>query len=265
VSEVEHVALWAGLIANVVSIVLSLVAIWFAVHVNTRSENVSDQTIRSLQKIESFVQRLSEDTAGLIKGAWDKMLGGLPRTENAAARSSNAREIASGLTTELKSEIEEEAGPRQGVSAEEVAQRLENTIDSWGKALAAQIAGSRARAGGQSIFSLYRVLRRLSPEAREVLFQMRDHHLTRAQYKSLLQSALRPSMAELRNAGLIVPLTGVDDSGKKVAVYWYPPESSETLRRAIAAFSRSSPEVRRQVEHELVGAGYTPSAGAPGA
>src|SRR5271156_2537844 len=103
-TDVEKVALWCGLIASVVSTVLSVVAIWFAIHVNSRSEAVSDQTIRSLQKIESFVQKLSDDTAGLVKAAWDKMLGNMYRTEGVDAQVSNAKEIASGLTAELKTE-----------------------------------------------------------------------------------------------------------------------------------------------------------------
>ena len=73
-ADVDKIALWAGLISSIVSIVLSIVAIVVAILVNSRSEKVSDQTIKSLQKIESSIERLSGDTSGLIKGAWDTML-----------------------------------------------------------------------------------------------------------------------------------------------------------------------------------------------
>lgn len=74
-SDVEKIALWVGLISSIVSIVLSIVAIVFAGIVDRSARNVSAQTIKSLQKIESYVERLSSDTTGLIKAGWDRMLG----------------------------------------------------------------------------------------------------------------------------------------------------------------------------------------------
>jgi len=74
-TQLETVGLWAGLLSAVVSVVLSLVAIFFARDVDRRSIEISNQTIRSLQTIQSTVQRLSEDTGGLIKVAWERMLG----------------------------------------------------------------------------------------------------------------------------------------------------------------------------------------------
>lgn len=54
-TDVDKVALWAGLISNIVGIVLSVVAIVFAVLGSLRLEKVTDATIRSLRKIESDV------------------------------------------------------------------------------------------------------------------------------------------------------------------------------------------------------------------
>jgi hypothetical protein len=155
-SDVDKVALWAGLIGSIVSTVLSIVAIWFAVHVNARSEAVSDQTIRSLQKIESFVQKLSEDTSGLIKAAWDKMLGHIYRAEAAATQISSAKEIASGLTTELKTELEEKTKPDQPTAPAEITERIEKAIENWGKALETQIgqrSSPQKRRGAYPILS----------------------------------------------------------------------------------------------------------------
>lgn len=77
-TDVEKVALWIGLLSGAISIALSLVAIVFAILVDKRAKDVSDQTIKSLQKIESAVERQSDDTRELIKAGWDKMLGTVP-------------------------------------------------------------------------------------------------------------------------------------------------------------------------------------------
>ena len=69
------VATWTGVFSSVVSIVLSVVAILFARDVDRRSMEVNNQTIRSLETIQATVQRLSDDTGGLIKMAWERMLG----------------------------------------------------------------------------------------------------------------------------------------------------------------------------------------------
>ena len=78
-NQVETVALWIGVVTGVASIVLSIIAILFARDVDRWSGEVSKQTIRSLESIETTVQRLSEDTGGLIKVAWDRMLGTMER------------------------------------------------------------------------------------------------------------------------------------------------------------------------------------------
>ena len=255
-SDVEKVALWFGLIASVVSTVLSVVAIWFAVHVNSRSEAVSDQTIRSLQKIESFVQKLSDDTSGLVKAAWDKMLGNIYRSEGVAAQVSNAKEIASGLTAELKTEIEEKARTGQQATPLEITQRLEKAIESWEKALETQIAPARNPRRDRETYSMYRFLRKLSPMALELLSQIKNYHLTRAQYRSLLDSDLAQTIRELRRAGLLVPLEGTEELGRKAPVYWFPSGSSPRIRQALMAIGPTDAETRNIVDTALKTAGY---------
>ena len=67
-TQVETAGLWIGLISGIVSIVLSIVAIAFARAVDRSSRQVTEQTIKSLQKIETEVARLSDDTRELDKG-----------------------------------------------------------------------------------------------------------------------------------------------------------------------------------------------------
>ncbi len=227
--EVEKVALWAGLLASVVSAVLSIVAIWFAVHVNSRSENVSDQTIRSLQKIESFVQRVSEDTSGLVKAAWDKMLGTFQPTETITSKSSAA-------VAKLK-------------------ERYEKVLGLWEKTLENQILSTPGRGRTQGVFARYKTLSRLSEIAQELTSQISRYHLTRRQYKALINSSLGPSVKELRDAGLLMPLEGRDEN-KSTLVYWFPPSTSASIRQALLALPSRSSEIRNAVKEGLHAAGY---------
>src|SRR3984893_16700465 len=54
---------------------VDFIAMLFARDVDRRSMAISNQTIRSPETIQSTVQRLSDDTGGLIKVAWERMLG----------------------------------------------------------------------------------------------------------------------------------------------------------------------------------------------
>src|ERR1700685_4034520 len=76
-----------GVFSSVVSIVLSVVAIVFARDVDRRSMEVNNETIRSLETIQATVQRLSDDTGGLIKMAWERMLGSVALPSTVPSRS----------------------------------------------------------------------------------------------------------------------------------------------------------------------------------
>ena len=104
-TELERVALWVGLFAGVVSIVMSFVAIAFAILVDRSARAVSSQTIKSLQKIESEVERLSGDTRELIKAGWDKMLGNVDRDSHVKTIETPAKEVAAGVASELRAEL----------------------------------------------------------------------------------------------------------------------------------------------------------------
>jgi hypothetical protein len=122
-SQVETVSLWAGLISTIVSIVLSIVAILFARDVDRRSMEINSQTIRSLEAIQSTVQRLSDDTGGLIKVAWERMLGTMgPREPTIEG---NIEELLAGLLQEFRQDAGDIA-PGSGVDklAQEMDRRL---------------------------------------------------------------------------------------------------------------------------------------------
>src|ERR1700737_2819465 len=102
-TQLETVGLWAGLLSAVVSVVLSLVAIFFARDVDRRSMEISNQTIRSLETIQSTVHRLSDDTGGLIKVAWERMLG----TRGPRPTESELQGSLSGLLGEFRQDASE--------------------------------------------------------------------------------------------------------------------------------------------------------------
>src|SRR5258706_16016557 len=96
-TDVEKIALWVGLFASIVSIVLSFVAIAFAILVDRGARAVSGQTIKSLQKIESDVQRQSDDTRELIKAGWDKMLIGVDKELQPKPFDTSPKDLAAGI------------------------------------------------------------------------------------------------------------------------------------------------------------------------
>jgi division protein CdvB (Snf7/Vps24/ESCRT-III family) len=108
-SQVESVALWAGLIASIAGIVLSAVATWFAFRLNDQATAINNQMIKSLERIESSVERVSSDTRELITAGWNKMLGNMGGpTDPGTANSDSADSIVDGVATEIESELNED-------------------------------------------------------------------------------------------------------------------------------------------------------------
>lgn len=236
-SDVDVVALWIGLIAGVVSIVLAVVAIWFTVLVDKRSRDVSSVTIQSLQRIDSAVGRISADTAGLIRAAWDKLLGSVGGAGIAALDQETIRSIASGLAAELRADLAaderkdgEEVGERTAGDSDRdiTAERLtamDEAINRLERSLESQLVSvaNREPQGGEA--AALDVFRRLSPTARALVRALVESrsHLTRSEYLQLRRTPLREQLAELRGAGLLTPLAATGDaSGRPQVVYWVP-------------------------------------------
>jgi len=102
------VATWVSLIAALLGISLAIVAIWFTFSTDARSRRVSEQMIKSLQKIEGFVERSSSDTQGLIKVGWDRMLGNMATPTPDMSEStddSTIKQIAEGLAEEVRTHL----------------------------------------------------------------------------------------------------------------------------------------------------------------
>ncbi len=166
-TDVEKIALWIGLIGTVVSIVLAIVAIVFSILVDRSARAVSAQTIRSLQKIESDVERQSEDTRGLIKAGWDKMLGNFSNTPNEAVDLST-NEMVSGLIAEIRAKLgitEKEENSQTAI--EQPTAKVNELLENLGTSLEAQIkTRNRAERPSEALEFVLSIVNILSPDAR---------------------------------------------------------------------------------------------------
>lgn len=248
---VDQVALWAGLIASIVSIVLSFVAIAFAILVDRSSRQVTAQTIKSLQKIETEVERLSGDTREIIKAGWDKMLGSSYPAAASQSDANAAKELAAGIASELRAELnipEKTSGPEET----RVMARFDEAIKELESTVAAQIRSEPTNdRTGSPIARAEELLRSVSPAARALAERLSSYHLTRQQYVALSKGPLADALSELRRSGILVPLTGKDDQGKEVPVYYYPPQLTKPLRAVVSVMPSPNGEVRELVTSEL--------------
>ena len=234
-TQLETVGLWAGLLSSVVSVVLSLVAIFFARDVDRRSIEISNQTIRSLQTIQSTVQRLSEDTGGLIKVAWERMLGTMgaqaPQTPN------DLQGLLTGLLAEFREDADEIA-PGTGVEklARKVGERVRRATD--GKSGAERSSAPRSWAFN----AVVQAIESLSPLAIELLQALEGgHHLTRTQYQHLRRDPdLAVAIDELRDQDLLVPIQRRGARGEET-IYGIAPWFLEVIGPALVFTGHESP------------------------
>jgi hypothetical protein len=197
-TEVETVGLWAGLISAVVSIVLSIVAIMFARDVDRRSLEINNQTIRSLEAIQAAVQRLSDDTGGLIKVAWERMLGSVGPANPQAGQEVQA--LVAGLFGELRDDAVD-LPPGGSVD------RLIRDTDERARRVTGRHADRAAMPKSWAFNVVIDAMESLSPLAIELLRELNGgHHLTRAQYQQLRQDPdFAIALDELRDRDLLMP------------------------------------------------------------
>ncbi|SRR6266404_1241800 len=200
-TDVEKVALWIGLLSGTISIALSLVAIVFAILVDKRAKAVSDQTIKSLQKIESAVERQSDDTRELIKAGWDKMLGTVQaEKESPPAVEGLAKEIASGIVTELRAELTpHDSRDRASTSSSQQMEKLNEMLERLETTIAAQLRVPRPERLSEAFEQAMKALEGLSPTARALAIAITPHHLLSNTYKELMKRGiLSDALKELR-------------------------------------------------------------------
>jgi hypothetical protein len=256
-SQVDTVALWAGLISSIAGIVLSIVAMWFAIWVNDRSTEVNNQMIKSLQKIESSVERVSADTRELISAAWKKMLGDIGQDgEPEADDVGEPEQISGGIASELKSELTEglsnSAGPR--------IESIERTLKDLQETLAAQLRDRTSTGRSESLDGLVRKVNGLPADAQALLLILvNGRHLDRSQYIAASQdSELGPAVQALRSAGLLVPLAGWNEESERIPVYYLAPGRQRRIKVAMQLTKDVPRDVVNRILEALGGIGYNP-------
>lgn len=259
-TQVEVVALWVGLISSIVGVVLSVVAIVFAVLVNNRASDINDRMIESLQKTQFSVERSSEDTRDLIKAGWDKMLVNVGKSPETHPDNASVREIASGLSAELRAGLGLRDTPQsQGDSVQpEQIERLNDLLENLETSLEIQLdILSRSETSGETFEYVLDELGGLSTEALELARAVVRHHLTLDQYRSLLSSSqLSGAIGELRASGLLVPLEGYSREGNEILVYYFPSSLTDMIKAALQLLPEAQSDVQKAVQAELNAVNY---------
>lgn len=257
-SQFESVSSWIGLISSIVGIVLSVVAIVFSILVDRRSSTVSDRTIQSLQKIESAVERSSSDTRELIKAAWDKMLGSVDRNSTSTLNDNSAKEVAAGITAELRSELLELTPDKpegNGDYRKKVLQ-LEKYIKDLEASLVAQLKTANADVRPSvKLDEVFDTLRQLTDPAFALLQAIQLRHLTQNQYRGLSQGELSEAIMELRRNGLLVPVVH-DTSHGPEPCYYMPPGTARLVNAAMQVLPNPKVPLANRIDSELARVGY---------
>jgi hypothetical protein len=216
------------------------------------------QTIRSLQKIESEVDRSSSDTRDLIKAAWEKMLAGTTGTQPPAFSEGEApdKEIAAGTAAELREEFKTLRETSDPSSQRAIGDRLNRILERLEQLLAAQIRTEMLPGQpGTLVDQALKIFDGLSPDAKALIIELSRYHITRKEYEQLLGGPIGNALSELRLAGVLVPLTG-RESGHGVPVYWFPSRLAPMLRTATSLTTPPPDSVRSRVRAELERVGY---------
>jgi hypothetical protein len=229
----DSVDLWIGLISSIVSIVLSIVAILFARDVDRRSFEINNQTIRSLEAIQAAVQRLSDDTGGLIKVAWERMLGSVGPTAPASDR--ELQTLLAGLLGELR----EDAGD---LPAGMTVDRLIRDASERVRKATGRQADRLPLPKSWAFNAVTEAIESLSPLAVELLRELQGGHvLTRTQYQQLRQDPdFAVALDELRDRDLLIPIQRRGSKGEET-VYGVAPWFQSVLGPALVFTDHETP------------------------
>jgi hypothetical protein len=247
--EVERVGLWIGLLASVAGIVLAVVAIWFAQRVDRDSRRVAEKTITSLQKIESAVDKQSNEVTNLVKVAWTSMFGSETEVHDPGADADTISHRAFGAPQEV-------ADSSDGNGIDEADKRmLETLVDQFDRTIGSDMGS--ARRPGAGIRLVLGRLQTLSPRALELARILGNgRHLTSTEYAQLADQD--PELVdELREASLLRPFKG-RVKGRNESVYWFPPGVGRWVPLAMTLHNQEYPDAHDSIHKLLDAVGYHP-------
>jgi hypothetical protein len=188
------------------------------------------------------------------------MLGNVERAPDASPGNSSIREIASGLSAELKAELGLHAPSEDQTPSAETEQneRLDDLLESLETSLALQMEIlSHSGRQSEAFDFVLEELSELSPEAQELATMIMGRHLTSAQYQSLVRnSQVSEAVKELRESGFLVPLEGYSEDGDEMLVYFFPPSTTDLVRAALLLLPDASEEVHELIVTELQKVNY---------
>jgi hypothetical protein len=256
-TQVETVALWAGLIVGIASVVLAVVAIYFSIEVDRRSSETATSTVGALERIQGAVEGQSRDTRDLIKVGWERMLGSVePADQQEPGSAEGAREIAAGLAAEIRAALTQGDGEGGSIEPSPTSAETDDRVDEFRETLETQLRAASSRPGDEIQFWIDQITS-LSEDA-QALLRALPSHITADQLRALRRDpeGIRDELHELRRAGFLVPLEGYNHERKRTVVYWLPPPSARPIRAALLMLPEPRTELTDFVEAKLAEIGY---------
>ena len=247
-SQVETVALWAGIFGSVVSIVLAVIAIRFSFWVNDQATVISEKTIEAIQRIEGTVERLSQDTNGLIKVAWEKMVvPGTPTTDSGDDPADKS--VIEGMVAEIREAIVK-ASP---ADTSQDMKRFERAIAGLEATMSAELRRPPANTRVSKVDEFVRAAGQVTPAGLELVRAIvgvrsgGSRHLTSKQYGLLQDGPLQRDLLQLREAGLLVPRK----SPRETTPVYFPPYPLDIIRSASLLLDDTPEQIKDRVQSEL--------------
>jgi len=175
-------------------------------------------------------------------------------TMGATLPPTSAKEIAAGLTDEIRIALKE-AKQNNAALSEDKLPKIEEALGEIRRTIAAQIVSSRNDRRRPDGTALDQTIMGLPSLARELAYRIRYRHLTRDQYEKLhTDDHLGGAVRAMRNSGILLPLR---DHGKEGnVVYWFPPGTADRIRNGLLLSRPQSLEIRNIISKHLELIGY---------
>ena len=219
---------------------------------------VTEQTIKSLQKIESAVERLSIDTRELIKTGWDRMLGSVSTSQ--PGERDGTSELAAGIAAELKAEFTPLIRATDQAQQESLQQRLAEALQTLESSLRSMSQGeSSVLSRSVAIDTLRSRVESLSGQGLALLngILSGQRHIEPQQYRELRDGPLGAALREVRRAGLLVPVVAVGRSNDDPPVYFLPGLATRYLPAVLSLVPLPAQPAQDRVRDELQRIGYS--------
>lgn len=215
-------------------------------HLPTDLAGVTPATYETKRRDNNFVAALGP-ACTRIKRAMEE--SGLRQVSSEDA-STLTSPIAAGLSEELQSDI------AQMLQEQEI--RIQEVFEQFEQRVAEMLEAKQETAKAPISRIAHLIRNELSEGAKRILRQLviSRLHLTRKQYESLNKTEYAPFIEELRRNYLLVPLTGRDEKGEKIPVYWLPPGTKNIVTPIITEMPDDDPKATKDFQKVIIRLGY---------